>query len=76
MFSRMHATGFIKDVIYKAHLAEPLIACGLTDFDINNAKPYGLLHEADAQVAFSKWAFRRVFHAVEKRFIVCRPNRS
>lgn len=51
----MHVSGFIKDVRYKAHLAEPLLSFNLTDFDINAASSYGLLHDGDVSVAFSKW---------------------
>lgn len=51
----MHVSGFIKDVRYKAHLVKPLRPFNLSDFDINAASPYGLLHDGDVSVAFSKW---------------------
>lgn len=51
----MHASGFVKDVRYKAHLTTPLVVYDLKDFDINAAKPFGLIDDNGMQVAFSKW---------------------
>ncbi len=51
----MHVSGFVKDVRYKAHLTVPLVEYGLKEFDINAAKPFGLISNDGVQVAFSKW---------------------
>lgn len=51
----MHFQGFIKNVRYEAHLAESLREYTLDDFDINEAKSYGVIKSSEAQMGFSKW---------------------
>jgi hypothetical protein len=47
--------GFIKGVSYKANLTAPLVAYGFDEFDINVAKPYGLIDADEQRVGYSKW---------------------
>lgn len=55
MSSDLHFTGFIRDVSYTAKLTEPLTVCEFEGFDINAAKPYGLIQNAHTQIAYSWW---------------------
>jgi len=47
--------GYIKGVMYKAHLTAPLEIYSLDDFNINEAKNYGLIETGVGQIGFSKW---------------------
>lgn len=47
--------GFIKGISYKAHLTESLTVYSVEGFDINQAKPFGLIQAEIGQVAYSKW---------------------
>jgi len=47
--------GFIKDVKYKAFLAEDLQEYNFQHFNINEAKPFGKIVFPDGEFAFSKW---------------------
>lgn len=50
-----HFKGFIRDVKYKAYLAEPLLVYSFPEFDINVARPFGLLDLGTGQIGYSKW---------------------
>jgi|GEM_PF-111431 hypothetical protein len=50
-----HFKGFIRDVTYKAHLDAPLTLYDFDAFDINSAKPYGLIKFPKGQIGYSKW---------------------
>lgn len=47
--------GFIKGVSYKANLTAPLVAYDFDDFDVNAAKPYGLIDAGGQRIGYSKW---------------------
>jgi len=63
--------GFIKGVSYKAHLTKSLQPYGLDEFNINDARSYGLIRGEESEVAYSKWVspkrtrsypFERIYH--------------
>jgi hypothetical protein len=63
--------GFIKGVSYKAHLTKPLQQYALDEFNINDARSYGLIRSDGSEVAYSKWVspkrtrsypFERIYH--------------
>ena len=47
--------GYIKNVVYKACLADDLTLYEYADFDINDAKSCGMLQFNGTQIAYSKW---------------------
>jgi hypothetical protein len=47
--------GFIKGVSYKANLTAPLVTYDLGEFDINVAKPCGLIGAGEHRIGYSKW---------------------
>jgi len=51
----LHFEGFIKDVQYKAFLAEDLPQYELKDFDINKVETSGKILFPNGEFAFSKW---------------------
>ncbi|WP_427160870.1 hypothetical protein ACQFX9_04360 [Aliinostoc sp. HNIBRCY26] len=55
MLEYLNFTGFIKGVIYKTYLHEPLKEFSLDVFDINQASSYGLIKTQTTEIAYSKW---------------------
>lgn len=51
----LHFTGFIKNVSYTTFLDQNLEEMNLENFDVNQAKAYGLIQSARMEVAYSKW---------------------
>jgi hypothetical protein len=47
--------GFIKGVTYRANLTAPLVSYDFGEFNINAAKPYGLLTAGEHRVGYSNW---------------------
>lgn len=69
----LHFTGFIRGVAYQTFLNDSLKINHLENFDINQAKPYGLirLESPQIEIAYSKWVspkrtrsypFARIYH--------------
>ena len=52
-----NCTGFIKGVTYQTFLNENLTEIGFDGFDVNQAKPFGLikLESPKTEIAYSKW---------------------
>lgn len=79
MANTLELTGFIKDVVYSAHLTKPLAAFDFADFDINSVSNSGLLKIGETQVAFSKWVspkrtrtypFERIYNTLNSSKII------
>ncbi len=53
----LHFTGFIRGVTYQTFLNESLKVINLDDFNVNKAKPFGLIkcESSQTQIAYSKW---------------------
>ncbi|GAB4162435.1 MAG: hypothetical protein Fur0021_36640 [Candidatus Promineifilaceae bacterium] len=55
MENPLHFTGYIRNVVYKACLADDLTLYDYANFDINYAKSFGAVQFGGAQIAYSKW---------------------
>ncbi|MGB3691692.1 MAG: hypothetical protein WA865_13575 [Spirulinaceae cyanobacterium] len=51
----LHFRGFIRGVTYQTFLANNLEEIDLDVFDVNRAKPSGLIKSTTTEVAYSKW---------------------
>lgn len=51
----LHFTGFIKGVTYQTFLNDKLKVINLDNFDVNQAKAFGLIKSPTTEVAYSKW---------------------
>jgi hypothetical protein len=50
-----HFRGFLRDVTYRAHLDAPLRLYDFDEFDINSARPYGMIQFSTGQIGYTKW---------------------
>lgn len=51
----LNLEGYIRGVTYQTFLQDSLETVSLNDFDVNQAKPYGLIRFDSTEIAFSKW---------------------
>jgi hypothetical protein len=67
----LHFEGFIKNLTYQTFLNNNLQKTNLEQFNINQAKPFGLINSATTEIAYSKWVspkrtrsypFARIYH--------------
>lgn len=50
-----HFRGFIKDIKYRAFLGTPLTQHDFKTFDVNSAKPSGIIRFSAGEISYSKW---------------------
>ena len=55
MIEILNLEGYIRGVTYQTFLHDTLKAMSLDDFEVNQAKAYGLIKSASTEVAYSKW---------------------
>jgi hypothetical protein len=67
----LHFEGFIKNLTYQTFLNNNLQKTNFEQFNINQAKPFGLINSATTEIAYSKWVspkrtrsypFARIYH--------------
>lgn len=51
----LHFEGFIKNVTYQTFLNSNLQKIALDCFNVNQAKPFGIISSATTEIAYSKW---------------------
>lgn len=51
----LNLAGYIKGITYQTFLEDKLKVIDFNDFDVNQAKPFGLIKSPATEVAYSKW---------------------